>query len=185
MSQGWEATAFGKRLLVLLTPGTGLRGIWEHEAKGSEQLGMVFIHDGTRMVPDNFLMACQFNWLWYFVNHVNLDGVDRTKSFETSEAVGLHLPIKQRHEYLVRFILARGVNANYWNDGTPLGVATLTNQPIMVKMLLGVDSTDLTTEPEALSKGSPRQSKGYVEVNTTASFDENTTLHLTAMHNLP
>jgi hypothetical protein len=60
MSQGWEATAFGKRLPVLLTPGTGLRGIWEHEAKGSEQLGMVFIHDGTRIVPDNFLMACQF-----------------------------------------------------------------------------------------------------------------------------
>jgi hypothetical protein len=83
------------------------------------------------------------------------------------------------------FILARGVNANYWNDRTPLGVATLTNQPIMVKMLLGLDSTDLTTEPEALSKGRPRQSKGYVEVNTTASFDENATLLLTAMHNLP
>ena len=45
------------------------------------------------MVLDNFLMACQFNWLWYFVNPVNLDGVDLTKSFEMYGGIGLHLAI--------------------------------------------------------------------------------------------
>jgi ankyrin repeat protein len=185
LNQEWEKTALGNRLLALLSPNSTLRSIWEDNVKISENLSMAFTHDGTRMVADNILMACQFNWLWYLVHPVNIEGVDFKRSLMISGGLGMHLAIKQRHQDVVRFLLARGVNTDRWNDGTPLGMAILTTQPVMVKLLLGVDSTDLDTEPVSLSNDGTEMQRSYAGVNERASFHDNTALHLAAIHNLP
>lgn len=195
LGAGWEKGVLGERLLTLLSPSHGRRKVWQSRVSKCNSQDCKELVKATsywslhcqypsRIDPQNFLLACHFNWLWYFLHPVKIGGVDFEEDFKEYSGTGLVRAIKQRHEGIVHLLLDRGASVTYQENGddvTALGAATLTNQPSIVKMLVGNSEDDF----ESLSGLVTRRSRTYADVNKVASLDSNTALHLTALHNLP
>jgi hypothetical protein len=135
----------------------------------SEQLQLIYISNGKQWVPDDFRMACQFNWLWFLQDLDAAEIQERLSIANDSIWIEscLHLAIKKGHEDVVRFLLDSKMDANIVRHrcGTPLGMATLTNQPAMVALLLGLEPFIGNRNPNSII-GLKRIISGVVQQST-------------------
>jgi ankyrin repeat protein len=206
LAADWYTTAIGTEAIRFLTPEiltavdieqkTGytpnavsmLREIWISEAKSNgatrdTKLGLTMIHDGSQLLPDDFLMACYLNWQW-LLNDIKSTEITKYNEVQnTRQQRGLHLAIKQGHFEIVRFLLQHGVDPDSSDSEytSPLGAAILSNQPGMVKLLLGIDSVEFESDPQE----EITHHRSRANVNANGYWHRNTALHLAALYNLP
>jgi ankyrin repeat protein len=173
-------------------PGPHGRQIWmsmveKNNLMDDEQFKWMYTGTGSQRVPDDFRMACLFNWLWFLRD---FDATDIKQRFSTVRALAespLHMAIKNRNEEVVKFFLQHDIDAKFRSSihlpfdpekviCTPLGMATLTNQPAMVEILLGLKRKETEEDYEQRS---------FAAVNDEVFEFGNTALHLAALHNLP